>query len=360
MAEEQQDKSQKTEEPTEKRLLDAREKGQIANSREINNFFILGVATLVLLATAPALSAHLAKSLTPFFGRAGTLPADTHAIGQLMLRVLWDVGLFLIAPLGAMIVAAIGASAVQNGIVFSVEPIKPKLNKISPLAGMKRLFSLKSLVEFVKNLFKITAAGAIAVAVLWPERLAVIVSGRLPLDVTSVYLGDLLLWLLAILSAATALLAGFDFAYQRFDYRQQMRMSRRDVEDEQKQTEGDPKVKQRLRAIRQERSRSRMMAEVPKATVIITNPTHFAVALRYDRDSMPAPEVIAKGVDHLALKIREIAKEHDVPIVENPPLARALHKAVDLGQFIPEAHFKAVAEVIGFVMQASAKRGSVS
>jgi len=359
MADEQ-ESAQKTEEPTQKRLQDAREKGQVANSREINNFFILGTATLVFLAAAPALTGHLARSLTPFLERAGTLPADPQALADSLLRALLDAGLFLSVPLGVMVVAAIGASAVQNTIVVSVEPLRPKLDKISPVAGIKRLFSLKSLVEFLKNLFKITAAGAIAGAVLWPERLPVIVSGRLPLSVAGGYLGDLLLWLLAALSMATALLAGFDLAYQRFDHRQRMRMSRRDIEDEQKQTEGDPKIKQRLRAIRLERSRRRMMAEVPKATVIITNPTHFAVALRYDRDSMPAPEVVAKGVDHLALKIREIAKAHHVPIVENPPLARALHQSVELGQFIPEQHFKAVAEVIGFVMQAVARRGGAS
>lgn len=348
---EDQDQSQKTEEPTEKKLLDAREKGQIASSKEMSSFVMLGVATFLIMIAAPYVSSELKTILQTYLRHAGSMPADPWALGKTLTSLVMSVGAVMAIPFSAFILAAILAAAVQNGVVLSSETIKPKLSKISPLSGLKRLFSLKSLVEFLKNVCKITAAGAIAVAILWPERLRMIVSGRLEIALLSGYMSQLILWVLAMLTVALAVLAGFDYAYQRFEFLKQMRMSRRDIEDEQKQSDGDPKVKQRLRMIRMERARSRMMAEVPKSTVVITNPTHFAVALLYEQGESPAPIVVAKGIDHLALRIREVARLSQVPVIENPPLARALHKSVDIGAIIPEQHFQAVAEVIGFVMR---------
>ena len=353
---EDQDEAQKTEEPTEKKLQDAREKGQIANSRELNNFVLLGTATLLVSAAAPQTASKLSQLLATFLEHAGSQQVDKIALGDRLLDTLTELALIMAVIFGAFIVAALVSAGAQNGIVLSAESIKPKLSKISPLAGLKRLFSLKSIVEFIKNLFKIFAAGAIALAVLWPERLHLIVSGRMPLELLPAYLAERVIWVLAALTAALALLAGLDYAYQRFEYLKQMRMSRRDVEDEQKQSDGDPKIKQRLRAIRMERARSRMMAEVPNSTVVITNPTHFAVALYYEQSESAAPRVVAKGMDHLALKIRETAENSDVPVVENPPLARALHKATEIGDFIPEQHYQAVAEVISFVMRLRAAK----
>ena len=348
---EDQDDAQKTEEPTQKRLQDARDKGQIASSREVGNFMMLTTATLLLATIVPTLMQRLSTGLTPYLSSAAEMPMDPSALGGQLLSVLTDTMLILAVPLGAFAAAGIIAAAVQNGIVWTTEPMTPKFEKISPLAGVKRLFSLKSLVEFAKNLAKMSLIAAIGLAVIWPDKLRLVVSGRLEIAVAMSYLHDLLVWLLATLSAALALLAGLDYAYQRFEHLEKMRMSRRDIQDEHKQSEGDPMIKQRLRALRMERARQRMMAEVPKSTVVVTNPTHVSVALRYNHGEDSAPIVVAKGTDHLALRIREIARAHDVPIVENPPLARALNANAEIGGAIPESHYRAAAEVIGYVMR---------
>lgn len=353
---EDQDQSQKTEEPTEKKLQDARQKGQIASSKEMGSFAILGAATLLIMTAAPFMSAQFVTLLERYLSGAGRQPVDAIALGLDLRNLVLGVGMVMAIPFAAFVTAVISAAVAQNGVVLSVESIKPKLSKISPLAGIKRLFSLKSFVEFIKNILKITAAGAISLAVLWPDRLRMITSGRLPSELLPAFLGDLILWVLAMLTMALALLSGIDYAYQRFEFLKEMRMSKRDIEDEQKQSDGDPKIKQRLRMIRMERARSRMMSEVPKSTVVITNPTHFAVALFYEQGSSPAPRVVAKGADHMALRIRETATLADVPIIENPPLARALHKAVEIGDLVPEQHYQAVAEVIGYVLRLKSAR----
>lgn len=348
---EDQDQSQKTEEPTDKKLQDAREKGQIASSKEMGSFAILGAGTLLMMTAAPYISNEFMRLLESYLSQAGRRSMDSIAIGLDLRNLVIASGLIMAIPFGVFVVAAISAAAAQNGIVISTEGMTPKLSKISPLAGLKRLFSLKSFVEFIKNIFKISAAGTIALAVIWPDRIRMIVSGRLPIELLPEFMADLILWVLGMLTMALALLAGIDYAYQRFEFLKDMRMSKRDIEDEHKQSDGDPKIKQKLRMIRMERARNRMMADVPKSTVIITNPTHYAVALYYDQDNSPAPKIVAKGMDHVALRIREIAKTADVPIVENPPLARALHKAVEIGELVPEQHYQAVAEVIGYVLR---------
>jgi flagellar biosynthetic protein FlhB len=257
----------------------------------------------------------------------------------------------LILPALLFVGAALASSLVQNGLVISAEPLKPKWEKLSPISGAKRIFSLKSFVEFVKGLFKISLIGAAAVVLLWPEAALVIQTTGIEIIGTVVILQDLTLKLLIGVAALMMVIALLDLVYQRFEHQKQLRMSRKDLQDEYKQTEGDPHVKARLRGLRAERARRRMMADVPDATVVITNPTHFAVALLYQQDGMSAPKAVAKGLDLVALRIREVAEAHQVPIVENPPLARALFAAVDLGEEIPPEQYRAVAEVIGYVMR---------
>ena len=348
---EDQDESQKTEEPTAKRLQDAREKGQLANSREVSTFSLLAVATLLAATMVPLLPSMIATSMRGLLENAHQLPVGDVGLRIVMIELIGQISWPVLIPLLAMVVAAIAASGLQNSIVWTATPLQPKLERISPISGFKRLFSLKSLVEFGKNIAKISFVGALGLAVLYPQSDRILGAAHLPTIATTNYMSQLTLWLLASVTAVTALLAGVDYAYQRFDYLKRMRMSRRDITDEQKQTDGDPIVKMRLRAIRMERAKRRMMAEVPNSTVVITNPTHFAVALRYEMDEMGAPELVAKGVDRVALRIREIANENDIAIVENPPLARALHKSVDLGDTIPPAHYQAVAEIISQVMK---------
>jgi flagellar biosynthetic protein FlhB len=350
MAEEQ-DQSQKTEEPTQKRLEEARGKGQVATSREVNNAMMLGAAALFVALLAPTVAGDVARVLRPFIAAPHSFAAAPADLRQTLLLLIGELGALMLLPALLFLAAALASGLVQNGLVFSAEPLAPKLSKISLVAGTKRLFSAKSLVEFVKGVLKISLVGAAGVALLWPMAPAVIQSAGLGTGPLLVLLRDLTLRLLAGVAALTALIALFDVLYQRFEHRKQLRMSRRDLQDEFKQTEGDPAVKARLKGLRMERARRRMMAAVPDATVVITNPTHYAVALSYTADTMAAPRLVAKGVDALAERICTLARTHRVPIVQNPPLARALHAQVEIGGEIPPAHYRAAAEVIGYVLR---------
>lgn len=348
---EDEDQSQKTEEPSQRKLDDAREKGQVATSRELNNALMISAAAAFVLLLAPRITSDLSLALTPFIESPHLFALTIDDLRLLAAGLLSQVGLALILPALLFVGAALASSLVQNGLVISAEPLKPKWEKLSPVSGAKRIFSLKSFVEFVKGLFKISLIGAAAVVLLWPEAALVIQTTGIEIIGTVVILQDLTLKLLIGVAALMMVIALLDLVYQRFEHQKQLRMSRKDLQDEYKQTEGDPHVKARLRGLRAERARRRMMADVPDATVVITNPTHFAVALLYQQDGMSAPKAVAKGLDLVALRIREVAEAHQVPIVENPPLARALFAAVDLGEEIPPEQYRAVAEVIGYVMR---------
>ncbi len=348
---EDQDQSQKTEEPTPKKLEDARQKGQVASSKEVSNFFLIGSATLTLAIALPVIMRDTAGAMSHYLRHAGDPSLAGPALSSGLLRAIAILGLALAVPLAVSTVAAITAPALQNAILWSTQNLQPKLDRISPVAGFKRLFSLKSVVEFLKGLVKITLMAAIGVAVVWPNLQRLVAAGQLEVTAAMGFLWETALWVIATIAASLTVVAGLDYAYQRFEFMKQMRMSRRDVKDEHKQSDGDPMIKQRLRQLRMEKARQRMMAEVPTSTVVVTNPTHFSVALRYESGVTAAPRVVAKGMDDVALRIRTIAREHEVPIVENPPLARALHKNVELGAMIPPEHYQAVAEIIGYVLR---------
>ena len=348
---EDQDQSQKTEEPTQRKLDDGRQKGQVASSKEVSNFLLIGSATLTLAIALPAIMQDLAGAMSHYLRHAGDPSLAGPALGGGLLRAIAMLAMALVIPLAVSTAAAITAPALQNAILWSPENFQPKLDRISPIAGFKRLFSLKSVVEFLKGLVKITLMAAVGTAVVWPSRERLVAAGHLEVAASMTFLWETALWVIATIAACLTLVAALDYAYQRFEFMKQMRMSRRDVQDEHKQSDGDPMIKQRLRQLRMEKARQRMMAEVPTSTVIVTNPTHFAVALRYESGVTAAPKVVAKGVDEVALRIRAVAREHDVPIVENPPLARALHRSVELGSMIPPEHYQAVAEIIGYVLR---------
>ena len=350
MAEEQDD-AQKTEEPTQRRLDEAREKGQVAVSREVNHVFVLGAAALLLAALAPTVAGGIAATLEPLLAHPHAIATDPEHLRRVVVELLTSLGVALLLALVLLLVAAAAGGVVQNGFLFSTEPLLPKLERISPRAGFKRLFSLRSLVEFAKGVLKIAAVGAVGTAVLWPAWPEILLAVELEAAGLLAHARVLAVRLLVGIAVPVILIALLDLAHQRHDHRKRLRMTRRELREEFKQTEGDPMIRSRLRALRQERARRRMMAEVPKATVVVANPTHVAVALGYDAAAMAPPRVVAKGADSLARRIREVAEEHGVPVVENPPLARALHAAVELGQEIPPAHYRAVAEVIGYVLR---------
>jgi flagellar biosynthetic protein FlhB len=350
VAEETED-AQKTEEPTPRRLEEARRKGQVASSREVNHWFIILAGAISFMTLAPGMTKGVVHALSRFAtepdlvatGRAGIGAALESMLGQVLLAVLPIIGL--------LVVAAILAGVVQSGLVFSAERIKPELSKISLAKGVKRLFSLKSIAEFVKSVLKLIIVGGVVTMLFIPifDDLTSVTTMS-TIDAMGL-LQSLAVRLFIGVLAVMSVIAVIDFLYQRFEHMKSLRMSRQEIKDELKQTEGDPQVRARLRQIRTERARRRMMAAVPDADVVITNPTHFAVALKYDPREMAAPRVVAKGADMIAERIRELARENDVPLVENPPLARALFSSVELEDEIPAEHYKAVAEIISYVFR---------
>ncbi|MEO1089024.1 MAG: flagellar biosynthesis protein FlhB [Pseudomonadota bacterium] len=345
------DDGDKTEQPTQKRLDDARQEGQVPASRDVTSLLLLGVGVLLVspLGATPFLA--LLRPLGNMLAGAHGFALDERGLTDLLIAASTEVALVLALPLVAMMVAAVLSNLGQHGPVFSPKALAPKFERISPLSGLKRLFGPKSMAEFAKNVAKIGLVGAAAWFTFRPVGADL---GALVQVPTPFALERLQEWALRTTGAAlvvVALIAIADVALQRMTFFQQMRMTRQQVKDETKQTDGDPHAKARIRQIRSERARHRMMAAVPEATVVITNPTHFAVALRYEQGQTTAPEVVAKGVDALAFRIRALAREHDVPIIENRPLARALYAEVEIGKPIPQVHFEAVAEVVAFVMR---------
>ena len=351
-----QDRSQKTEEPTQRRLEEAHRKGQVASSREVNHAFMLAVAALAVAAIGPGAAVAVGEALLPFIAAPHAIAVGAGELTPLLTTLLADLGIAVLALALAFIGAALAGGLIQTGPLFSATPLAPKLERISPVAGVRRLFSAKSLIEFGKGLVKICLVSVAAILLILPSAPAILEAARLEAGPLLGMLRDLALRLLFGVAALTAVIAVIDLGYQRFEHRRQLRMSRRELQEEFRHTEGDPLIKARLKSLRAERARRRMMAEVPSATVVITNPTHVAVALRYDAARMAAPKLVAKGSGPLAERIREVARAHRVPLLENPPLARALHASVDLGAEIPPEHYRAVAEVIGYVMRIGGRR----
>lgn len=352
---EENDDAEKTEDPSQRKLEKAREKGDVAKSQEVTTWFMMVAGTIVLYAFSGWVGEGLSDRFANLMGQAHLVPLDGDALRGLTAEILGWLGLTLGLPLAFLMVAAIAGNAVQHGFLISGEPIKPKLQKISPLAGMKRLLSGQSLFNFTKGILKLLIVGAVMAAIVWPERdrLDAAIMGDL-VDLPGLIL-TLSLRLLAGVLAILTVVAALDYMYTRHTWHKKQRMSVRELKEEFKQAEGDPHIKAKLRQVRLERSRRRMMQAVPDSTVVITNPTHFAVALKYD-SGMGAPICVAKGTDRVALKIREVARDAEVPVIENPPLARSLYANVDLDGEIRPEDYRAVAEVIGFVMQARRKR----
>jgi flagellar biosynthetic protein FlhB len=311
--------------------------------------------TLIIIALTPRMSRETVDALRVFIYDPHLHAMDEGNLGQMMKNLLKALLAILIVPFILLVFAAAAGSLIQNPFHISLDPITPKWEKVSPIKGLGRLFSMRSIMEFLKGLIKITIIGIISYHSVKDE---VIKLEQLPAYEMAELLRiikTLIVRMLIGICIALFFIAILDYLYQRFEYRKNLRMSKQEIKDEYKQQEGDPHVKQRIRSIRMERARKRMMAAVPTADVVLTNPTHYAVALKYDMEKMKAPVVVAKGADRIALKIREIAEENKVPIVRNPPLARALHDNVDIDKEIPYEHYKAVAEVISYIFKMKGK-----
>jgi len=355
MAEERDD-SQKTEDPTSRRLDEARKRGQVANSREVNNLLMLMVFSVTSLLFAASAGQAIWSVSAPFVASPDLIDFDLDNLMRLAWHAFGTLLLAAALPLAMAIVVAVGAGFIQFGFVWSAEQLTPNLEKISPFEGAKRMFSMRSLAEFLKGVLKIAVVGAVAILVVLPETRTI--QGLIGMEMNQLIgeLRHLLIKLLTGITSVVVVIALADFLYQRFQYLRGLRMSRQELKEEFKETEGDPLVKNRLRQLRMERARKRMMANVPKSDVVITNPTHYAVALKYEADSMQAPKLLAKGVDNVARKIREIAEQHGIPVIENPPLARGLHASIEVDQEISPEFYKAVAEVIGYIFRLKRNR----
>jgi len=340
----------KTQDPTAKRLEDAHKRGDVAKSIEVNTWFMIAGATFVMSSFSGSIANSLTVPLKNLLEHAGQMKTDGASLLLLVGRLEYMMLAALGIPFVLLIVAAVASHLVQHRPVWSADPITPKFSKLSPMAGAKRLFGKQAAANFAKGLFKVVLLGVVMAVVMWPEHeradVMVRIEPSLMLDLTR----SMALKLMGTVVALLAIVATLDYLFQYRSWFERQKMSFQEVKDEYKQSEGDPHIKGRIRALRVARMRKRMMAAVPTASVVITNPTHYAVALKYER-GMPAPICVAKGVDLIAFKIREVAAAHDIPVVENVPLARALHASVEIDDEIPVEHYHAVAEVIGYVMK---------
>lgn len=346
----EQDDTDKTEDPTQRRLDEALKRGDVVKSQEVNTWFIMAGATLVLAAFSGGMGQGLATTMRGLIANAHDIRVDGPALPQLAGKIGGELLATMAIPFLLLMLAALGGNLIQHKMVWSFEALAPKLSKISPAAGLKRLVSMQALANVLKGIVKLVLVGTVLTALMWPERERV--QALVWTDPAAVMplAQSLALKLMGAVVMMLAIIAAVDYLFQYRQWYERQKMSLRELKEEFKDSEGDPVIKGKMKQVRHARMRKRMIAAVPKAAVVITNPTHYAVALQYER-GMEAPLCVAKGVDALALKIREVAGEHAVPIVENPPLARALHATVEVDQAIPVEHYKAVAEVIGFVMR---------
>ena len=348
---------ERTERATPKKRAQARKKGQVAQSREISSAAILIGATGVFYFWGSRMVGRFTEFIHAFYQNIGTLDVQQSSVPMLFWEIMQQVFWVLLPLLAVVVLAALAANVAQIGFLVIEEPFAFKFSKLDPVSGVKRLFSMRSFAELVKSLLKMAFVGLVAFTMVkgqagaMPSLMQVGVSGILA------FFGQVAFKVCAYTCLAMIVLAAMDYAFQRWQHEKDLRMTKQEVKDEFKQTEGDPKIKSRIRAIQMEMARRRMMDQVPEATVVITNPTHLAVALKFDAATMSAPRVVAKGAGFVAERIRAVADEHQVPIVEQKPLARSLFRGVDIGAYIPADLYQAVAEILAYVYRLRELKG---
>ncbi len=351
------DPESKTEDATPRKLEEARKKGDVAKSPDVASALSLAGAAAVILMAGGWFATSMAEQFLPFIAAPHTMMGglNTGAGVEIGGIALWAITPFLGAVMLATILGGVGGNLAQSGIMFTGEKLKPDWSKVNPLKGFKRIFGPDGLVQFIKTFLKLLAVVVVCWLVLKPHANELANMAAMSPAMILPFTRDLAISLMVSALVFLSFTAGVDFLWQKYRFAERMKMTKEELKEDYKQSEGDPHVKAKLKQIRAQRSRQRMMQAVPTATVIVTNPTHFSVALRYEAGDA-APVCVAKGVDAVALRIREVAREHAVPIVENVPLARALYAAVDVDETIPREHFEAAAKVIGFVMNKRKKR----
>jgi flagellar biosynthetic protein FlhB len=347
---------EKSEAPTSRRLLEARKKGDVAKSMEVPSAAVLLAGLLTLYYASDFMLGRFFLLLKYYLGNLHAISITPGNMSVLTRESMLQAGMLVVPIMGAIFIAALVANYAQVGFLFTTEKLTPKFDKIDPFQGLARLFSKQALANVVKSVGKLFIIGYISYTEVMKA-----LPGILPLmDQEPVlilaFMGRIAFWIFLKSALIIAMLAALDYAFQRWQFMEKMKMTKQEIKDEAKQTEGDPHIKGRIRAIQMQMARQRMMAEVPKADVVITNPTRLAIALRYDPLAMAAPMVLAKGAGVIAQKIREIAKEHAIPLVEDKPLAQALYKSVGLNEPIPENLFQTVAEVLAYVYNVKRNR----
>jgi flagellar biosynthetic protein FlhB len=345
---------EKTEDPSPRRLEQAREEGQVPQSRELSTFLVTVTGAASLLLLGGWMGGRVSGLFRDGFAFDRRAAFDENAMLDMLERMLSGAMLTLMPLFLALLIAAVAAPMVLGGLVFAPKALGFKFDRLNPLQGLGRMFSMHGLAEMIKAILKSLLVGGVAALVLWMNIDHLFDLMVEPLETGMADFSDTVAFAALLIVLSLGLLAGLDVPFQLWQYHKKLRMTKEEVKRESKEQEGDPMIKGRIRAMQREMARRRMMAEVPKADVVVTNPTHFSVALKYDASKMGAPMVIAKGRGELALKIREIAKENDVPLLEAPPLARALYKHCELEQSIPAALYTAVAEVMAYVYQLDA------
>lgn len=348
---------EKTEKATPRRKREARNKGQVARSAELPTALIILSVFILLAFFAGSMKDRLQQTFTLSLSEFTLWELNVENIQIMFIKLLWISAQILLPILIVALLVGLISNYIQVGFLFTGEPLKINLTHLDPIKGFKRIFSLQSLVNLVKSLLKIAFVSLIVFFVLWGEKERLLLLSRFEIPDMLAYVGRITLKMGLYVAVLLTVLAILDYLYQRYEHNKKLRMSKQDIKDEFKKTEGDPLIKSKIRERQRQMAMRRMMQEVPKADVVITNPTHFSVAIKYEAGKMNAPVVIAKGQDYIALRIREVAKEHGVVLMENKPLARALYYRVEIGQSIPEDLFRAVAEVLAYVYRrASARR----
>ena len=350
---------EKTEPATPKRRQEARKRGQVAQSREIPSALVLLSGLGFFAFSGSWIFLNLSELMGGVFQNIGSLNFDGSSVYPLLSELFQRVFMILMPLMLVVLVAGIAANLLQIGFLFTGEPLVPKLSKLDPVKGIKKLFSLRSLVELVKSLFKVVFVGGIAFLLLKGELETIPSLMQMGVGDILSFIGKVAFKICFYTCLVLIVLAALDYAYQRWQHERELKMTKQEVKDELKQREGDPTVKARIKRVQREMSQRRMMEMVPEADVVVTNPHSLAIALKYKAEGMIAPKVIAKGAGFIAERIKEIARERGIPIVENKPLARTLYKLVEVGDFIPENLYRAVAEILAYVYRLKGMKSMV-
>ncbi|MFC0524154.1 flagellar biosynthesis protein FlhB [Pontibacillus salicampi] len=346
---------EKTEKATPKKKEDSRKKGQVPKSQDVNTALLMFAMFLLLFVIGGFLKGRFTNLLEQSFYEYIHWDLTQLTIHQIMVEIAIEMAATLAPIMGVAILAGLASNYLQVGFLFTAEPLKVDIKKLNPIQGFKKIFAARALVELVKSLLKIGFVGTVTFSVLWLRKDDMLEMSQKGLDAAVSFFGQTTIIMGLAASLLLLVLSVLDYVYQRYDHEKNIRMSKQDIKDESKNMEGDPLIKSKIKERQRQMSQQRMMSEVPEADVVITNPTHFAIAIKYDEEKADAPYVVAKGVDYVALKIKDIAHKHDVATVENRPLARALYDAVEINDAISEDFYQAVAEILAYVYRIQQK-----